>query len=69
MDYLILVYPDGTPVGLDNFSGGYPVRSTRLIRTYTWRSEEERERYLKMFEKEGFKKATLRVEVVDIQEN
>lgn len=61
--HLILVYPDGNPVGLDLASGGYPYKVPNVIRTHVWESEQERDRYMEMFKDLGFKKATLRVEI------
>lgn len=63
-DKLILVYPDGCPVALDRNSGGYPVRAIQSTDAQIWVSDAEREQYQKMFKKEGFKKATLRVEII-----
>lgn len=64
VEHLILVYPDGQPVALDLASGGYPVRAHRGVYAHVWASEKDRDRYMEMFEKEGFKKATMRVEVI-----
>lgn len=64
MDKKILVYPDGCPVALDSHSGGYPVRALRSVDAQIWENEAQRERYLKMFKEMGFKKATLRVQVI-----
>lgn len=64
MDKLILVYPDGCPVALDSSSGGYPYRARRSMDAQVFAGVHEREHYKNMFKDEGFKNATLRVEVI-----
>lgn len=68
MDFLILLYPDGHVVALDHQSGGYPYRTTRVDRANVWETEEARTRYQEMFVNENFKKATLRMEIINIKD-
>jgi hypothetical protein len=63
MQYLILVYPDNTPVALDKESGGYPIRTLHPWHAHVWLDDDDRTRYQQMFKKEGFKKATVTISV------
>lgn len=65
VEHLILVYPDGQPVSLDLTSGGYPVRAHRGVYAHIWATEQERDRYLEMFKDLEFKKATMRVQIIE----
>lgn len=50
----ILAYPDGSLVGLDDASGGYPWRPRHWAQIQKWRTPEEAERYMGVMNREGF---------------
>lgn len=51
-DFFVLKYPDGSMVGVDPGSGGYPFAAFSPATIRFWRRDEA-EKYLKIFNKEG----------------
>lgn len=51
---IVLTYPNGDYVALDQPSGGYPYATKDIHRAHKWKSIKEMGGYMKMFEREQF---------------
>ena len=53
--YWVMKYPDGSFVGIDDSSGGYPYKTSYPSGIKWWTNTKEAERYIQMFPDKGFK--------------
>lgn len=59
IDYWICVYPDNSPAGLDEGSGGYPWKAPIFQCVKLWDSEAEANKYASSFKELHVEKITV----------